>query len=213
MKSQQKITFNKHSYLNTHHMMVLVLMLFLCFGAIAQVDDRLFELSITSEAFQDGIAPGETGEININITNLGPNAITMEDNLFVILGFNTTQDIDLFFNIANSPTNDPNCRILLSGDPRPPVDDYLFFYGYRISADIEINETYTCTVTPTFEQSGYLETVWRIIQINNGNIEFIDIPFYFRGQVLPVPLSINFLLILCLLISTAIYIRGKKRLH
>ncbi|MCX7552266.1 hypothetical protein OS175_00120 [Marinicella sp. S1101] len=90
MKSQQKTTFNKHSYLNAQHMMVLILMLFLCFGAIAQVDDRLFELSITSEAFQDGIAPGETGEININITNLGPNAITMEDNLFVILGFNTT---------------------------------------------------------------------------------------------------------------------------
>ncbi len=190
---------------------LLIISFMACSAVNAQVINTEVSLSITSTEFQDGIAAGETGDVNISITNLGPNPISSDNSLGVTIGYNVTQDIDLFFEFVYSPTNDSNCNFVFpNASPRPPVDDISYFFYYDIATNIEVGATYTCTVTATFEQPGELETVWRMFYTTGGNTEVVSFPFTFRGQALPVPLNLNIFLMTALILLTAVCLKGKN---
>ena len=200
------------STLTTNSISLVAIFLFstVCSTVSAQIINTEISLTITSDEFQDGISAGEAGDVNINITNLGPNPINSTDNLGVIIGYNVTQNTDLFFDFVLSPTNDPNCNFVFPiASPRPPVNDILFFFYYEITADIEVGATYTCTISATFDQPGVLETVWRMYYLSGNDTEIIDYPFIFRGQPLPVPINLKLFLITAFLLIGGLFLKNE----
>ena len=197
-----------------HHFSLIILSLLLSgkpgWLAAQTIIDAELSLNVESIDFADGFTPREPGVINLHITNHGPNPVTVNDEFQITLAYNLTQDSDLVFEILYSPTTDPNCEFIFSNaSPRPPVDDFLYFYNYHIRADIPVGETYTCGINVRFNNSGDLDTIWQLRYITPNGVMFDDAPFEFRGLPMAVPLPLAGTLLVVLMLLAAGYFRHR----
>lgn len=194
---------------NNQFIWVFCLMALLGCPVMAQTNQGTqFTLAITSEAFADGIAPGESGTLNFQLTNDGPNDHTGTKQISI--GHNLTHDYQVFAQITTGVSNDPNCEIIFPHlDPRPPVNDIYYQHHLLMTADIEVGDSFTCGFDITFTEPGIMETVWRFTEWTpNGNV-FDENPYVFRGQAMPVPLNLTALLLVCVLLMGAVNLLRK----
>ncbi|MFC3192741.1 hypothetical protein ACFODZ_00680 [Marinicella sediminis] len=167
----------------------------LVFGQNFQTD---LSVRVTSVEFADGIEPGESGQLQFQVTNHGPDPITNPDaRLAVMPGFNVTQDYWIYTMLLESPLSENHCSFEWRHiDPRPPVNDIMYVQSFTMHGPLAVNQTKTCTLNLTFEQSGQLETLWWIPAAEEWDPDQLNnyFRFVFRGQVPAVPLNIGFIL-------------------
>ena len=168
--------------------------------AVAQNPQSDLSVSVTSEAFSDGIEPGESGLLQFHVTNHGPDPITNPDaSLAVMPGFNVTQDDWIYTLLLESPLSENHCSFEWRHiDPRPPINDIMYVQSFIMHGPLAVNQTKTCTLSLTFEESGQLETIWWVPygppwDPDESNNYF---SFEFRGQTPAVPLNINLTLLM-----------------
>ncbi|WP_223788212.1 hypothetical protein [Marinicella meishanensis] len=182
---------------------LLWLLILLFQGQLAEAhnnSEAFLSLEITSREFADGIAPDESGTLNIHITNQGsaPN----EGQIFISIGHNVTHDLQVLYQVLMGSTPDPSCQIYWPHiDPRPPVDDIMILHFFTVDAGIGVGETYSCGIDITFTDPGMIETVWFIHNLTPDGWVTQEVPFVFRGQPIAVPLTLTGIMLLVVLIG------------
>jgi hypothetical protein len=181
--------------------------------AFAQTFEADISLTVTSEAFSDGISQGESGLFNLSVTNLGPNSYPEGSEFGIGYAFKINQDtfiIDEFFD--NNPVSSDCEFVYISASPRPPDDNNFFtpLHYFEMTTALDVGQTANCQISLLFEESGYLETRWRVYTGTDSQTNNNEAFFVFRGTPQPVPININLFLIVGFLCSVFIYSRKAK---
>lgn len=197
-------------------MKLTVILLFLLNTNIlcAQTFEADLSIAVTSDAFSDGISPGESGLFNLSVTNLGPDSYPEGSEFNFSYAYKLNQDTFIIEEYFYTGLVSSNCEFITSGTATPaPPDENNYFSPItylQLTGALDVGQTATCQISLSFEESGYLETRWRLFTNNDPQTDNNEVFFTLRGAPQAVPLNIKFFLIAGFLSLFLMHFRKNK---